>query len=96
MNDLFDNPMGLNGFEFDKAATAPSSETLANAWRPFVETCIESFGADRCMFESNFPVDKISGGYGNYWNAFKRLVKGASASEKADLFRETARRFYTL
>jgi predicted TIM-barrel fold metal-dependent hydrolase len=48
------------------------------------------------MFESNFPVDKFSGSYAVYWNAFKRLASGASADEKAQLFRESARRFYTL
>ena len=88
--------MKLTGFGFDERATAPSSQELADAWRPFVETCIEAFGAARCMFESNFPVDKFSGGYANYWNAFKRLASGASADEKAQLFKETARRFYRL
>ena len=48
------------------------------------------------MFESNFPVDKISGAYANYWNAFKRLSSGASNDEKAALFRDTARTFYRL
>lgn len=88
--------MKLNGFGFDQRPRAPSSDELADAWRPFVETTIEAFGPDRCMFESNFPVDKISGSYGNYWNAFKKLARGASESEKAVLFRETARRFYRL
>jgi L-fuconolactonase len=48
------------------------------------------------MFESNFPVDKISGSYAVYWNAFKRLAAGASKSDKAALFRDTARKFYRL
>jgi predicted TIM-barrel fold metal-dependent hydrolase len=48
------------------------------------------------MFESNFPVDKISGSYAIYWNAFKRLAAGASAEEKDALFRGTAKRFYRL
>ena len=88
--------MKLNGFGFENRAQAPSSDELAAAWRPFIETCIEAFGAKRCMFESNFPVDKISGGYGNYWNAFKKLASGATADEKAQLFKETAKRFYRL
>jgi len=88
--------MKLNGFDFHERDTAPSSRELADAWRPFVETSIESFGPSRCMFESNFPVDKISGSYANYWNAFKRLASGASDDEKADLFNRTARRFYRL
>jgi predicted TIM-barrel fold metal-dependent hydrolase len=74
----------------------PSSEQLAKAWRPYVETCIAAFGARRAMFESNFPVDKGSYGYGAYWNACKLLAKGASADEKADLFCKTASRFYRL
>ena len=88
--------MKLCGFDFDERKRSPSSADLAEAWRPFIETCIEAFGARRCMFESNFPVDKISGSYANYWNAFKRLASGASAEEKADLFNRTARRFYRL
>ena len=88
--------MKLNGFEFDARPAAPSSEDLATAWRPFIETCIDSFGPARAMFESNFPVDKISGSYGNYWNAFKRLAAGASADEKAALFHDTAKQFYRL
>jgi predicted TIM-barrel fold metal-dependent hydrolase len=73
-----------------------SSETMAAAWRPYVETCIKEFGANRCMFESNFPVDKGSYAYAAYWNAAKRLASGASAGEKADLFHGTATRFYRL
>ena len=88
--------MRINGFDFHARATPPTSEDLAKAWKPFIETCIEAFGAKRAMFESNFPVDKLSGSYPIYWNAFKRLASGASADEKADLFRETARRFYSL
>jgi L-fuconolactonase len=88
--------MKLNGFNFETRDRAPSSDELADAWRPYVETCIEAYGANRCMFESNFPVDKISGSYGNYWNAFKKLAAGASEDEKAQLFKETAKRFYRL
>jgi L-fuconolactonase len=88
--------MLLNGFEFEKRAQAPSSEDLANAWRPFIETAIEAFGCERCMFESNFPVDKVSGSYGNYWNAFKRIAASASAEQKASLFKQTAVDFYRL
>ena len=60
----------------------PSSQELADAWGPWIETCIERFGADRCMFESNFPVDKVSNGYATLWNAFKLMAAGASAAEK--------------
>lgn len=88
--------MPICGFGFGEQAKAPSSQQLADAWRPYVETCIEAFGPARCMFESNFPVDKLSGSYAVYWNAFKRLASGASAAEKALLFRDTARKFYRL
>ncbi len=74
----------------------PSSEEVATAWRPWLETCIELFGADRCMFESNFPVQKRWCSYAVVWNAFKRIASGASAAEKAALFAGTASRVYRL
>ena len=88
--------MRICGFGFEKLADPPSSQTLADAWRPYIETCIAAFGAKRAMFESNFPVDKGSYSYPVFWNACKILAKGASASEKADLFFGTAKRFYRL
>ena len=88
--------MRINGFKFHHRERPPSSKDLAEAWRPYIDTCIEAFGPKRCMFESNFPVDKISGSYAVYWNAFKRLASGASAADKAALFRDTARDFYRL
>ena len=88
--------MRLNGFGFETHADPPSSDTLAAAWRPYVETCITAFGASRCMFESNFPVDKGSYSYPVFWNACKKLARGASADEKAFLFSRTAARFYRL
>jgi L-fuconolactonase len=88
--------MRVNGFDFQKRPWPPSSQDLAAAWKPYIETCIEAFGPKRCMFESNFPVDKLSGSYRTYWNAFKRLASGASAADKAWLFRDTAKAFYKL
>ena len=88
--------MRMFGFDVHEGELPPSSEQLATAWRPYVETCIEAFGPGRAMFESNFPVDKGSYGYGVFWNACKRLAQGASAAEKADLFHDTASRFYRL
>ncbi|HEY0649622.1 amidohydrolase family protein [Phenylobacterium sp.] len=72
------------------------SEQLAKEWGPYIETCIEAFSAERCMFESNFPVDMGSCTYAVLWNAFKRLAAGASADEKAALFSGTAKRVYRL
>lgn len=82
------------GFGFHRLPEPASSERLAQVWRPWIETCIEAFGSDRCMFESNFPVDRRSTSYAVLWNAFKRIAVGASDTEKADLFRGTALRTY--
>src|SRR3984885_13688716 len=81
---------------FDADPEPPSSEKVAARFRPYIETCIAAFGARRCMFESNFPVDKISYSYHVFWNACKLMAKGASSSEKADLFAGTAARCYRL
>jgi L-fuconolactonase len=90
--------MGMHvfGFEFEKQPIPPSSEQLAETWRPFVETCIEAFSTRRAMFESNFPVDKRYYSYGVMWNAFKRLAAQYSADERANLFVEAARETYRL
>lgn len=84
------------GFEFASRETPPSSAELAAAWRPYFETCIELFGVERCMFESNFPVDKGMFSYGVLWNAFKRLAHSLSADEKAALFSGAAAAVYRL
>lgn len=76
--------------------TAPGSEQLAERWRPYIETCIEAFGATRCMFESNYPVDAATVTYPVLWNAFKRIVSSASADERAALFSGTAARIYRI
>jgi predicted TIM-barrel fold metal-dependent hydrolase len=88
--------MRLAAFDYRTAAAPPTSTELAALWRPYVETCVELFGADRCMFESNFPVDKMGIGWAALWNAFKRIAAGASAAEKQALFSGTARRVYRL
>jgi predicted TIM-barrel fold metal-dependent hydrolase len=72
------------------------SEQLAKEWGPYIETCIEAFGAKRAMFESNFPVDEVSCDYPTLWNALKLTAKNASADEKRELFFGTANRFYRL
>jgi L-fuconolactonase len=83
--------MGMNvmGFGFDdrdQHKVPASSKTLAAAWRPYIEHCIANFGVDRCMFESNFPVDKRTCSYAVLWNAFKRVAKNYSTGEKTALF----------
>jgi predicted TIM-barrel fold metal-dependent hydrolase len=74
----------------------PDAETLAALFRPYLEACIEAFGAHRAMFESNFPVDRWGADYATLWNAFKLIARGAGAEEKRDLFARTAARFYSI
>ena len=88
--------MPIGPTDFHRRARPPTSLQLAEAWRPWIETSIELFGAERCLFESNFPVDKASCSYAVLWNAFKRLAAGASATQRELLFSGTARRVYRL
>lgn len=88
--------MEVNGFGWHERPRAPSSQELADATRQYYDFTIEKFGADRCMFESNFPVDMTSCSYTVLWNSFKRLTSGCSAAEKATLFHDTAARVYRL
>ena len=88
--------MPVLGFGFDRLDAAPASAVIAEALQPYTVTCIDLFGVERCMFESNFPVDKGMFSYHVIWNAFKRLAAGASASEKEALFRGTATATYQL
>jgi len=84
---------GFASFMADPMATATQ---LADEWRPWIETAIDAFGAQRCMFESNFPVDRGTCDYATLWNAFKLIAAGASADEKTALFSGTAARVYRL
>jgi L-fuconolactonase len=84
------------GFDFHTRPRPPDSQAMADAWRPYVEVCIERFGTRRCMFESNFPVDKQSCTYRVVWNTFKRLAAALSEDEKDDLFSRTATTTYRL
>ena len=88
--------MPINGFGFHKRPSPPTSIELAEATRPYYMHTIEHFGVDRCMFESNFPVDKASCSYNVLWNSFKRMTQDFSASEKSSLYRETAERIYSI
>jgi len=88
--------MRINGFGHENHDMPPTSQVLAQQWKPYFDTCIEAFSPARCMFESNFPVDKGSYSYQVYWNACKRYAVGLSKAEKADLFSGTAGRFYRL
>ena len=88
--------MRLAAYDYMALDAPPSSAQLAEYWRPYVESCIELFGANRCVVESNFPVEKMGIGYAALFNALKRLTSGASAEEKAAIFAGTARRVYRL
>jgi predicted TIM-barrel fold metal-dependent hydrolase len=88
--------MRLGGFRFEEGERAPSSEQLADAWRPWIETCVDAFGPERCMYGSNFPVDKGSYAYGVGLNALKRLTGSYSAHQREDIFWRSASTFYRL
>lgn len=88
--------MPFCGFPSFHSSPPASSEQLAKEWVPYIESCIEAFGADRCMFESNFPVDSGSCTYAVLWNALKRVAARYSPSEKTALFSGTAARVYRL
>ena len=88
--------MEPNGYGWHERKLPPTSTELAEATRPWYEYAWEHFGPNRCMFESNFPVDKISVSYPVLWNAFKRIAAGFSATEKTQLFHDTAVEVYRL
>ena len=88
--------MPRNGFGWHERAKPPGSAELAEKMAPYYLWCIEKFGTKRCMFESNFPVDRVSYSYTVAWNAFKRIARGFSPSERADLFHDTAVKVYRL
>lgn len=88
--------MAFCGLPADGPMKGHSSEHLAALWRPYVETCIEAFGADRAMFESNYPVDRWGASYEVLWNAFKRLSHSHSNDDRKALFAGTAARVYGL
>ena len=86
--------MPRTGFDWHTRNEPIGSEELAESKAPFMNYCIEQFGPDRSMFESNFPVDKVSYSYNIMYNAFKRLSKDYSASERAAMFHDNATRVY--
>lgn len=88
--------MALCGFPTTALIERAGSEALARDWAPHIEAAIELFGAARCMFESNFPIDGVTARYPSIWNAFKRVVAGYSQDEKLALFSGTATRIYRL
>ena len=88
--------MDINGFGWEGQDRPPESSTLMDATRRFYDHTISCFGVSRCMFESNFPVDKLSCSYNTLWNSFKRMTEEYSADERTALFHDTANKFYRL
>jgi len=88
--------MPLYGLDWHKRPTRPSVDEVVDAWGEPIRWCIEAFGADRCMFESNFPVDGVSMDYATLWGAFDVITADLSAGERAALFHDTAANVYRL
>jgi predicted TIM-barrel fold metal-dependent hydrolase len=88
--------MMVFGFGFERGERPATAWELAHAWQPYIGLCIDAFGTDRCMFESNFPVDKQSCSYVELWNAFKLATRGLSQDERRDLFYRSACQTYRL
>jgi len=85
-----------SGFDWQRRIPPPSFSELADAMAPYFEFCIEKFGVQRCMFESNFPVEKRVNSYAAVWNAFKRITQRYSPAERRTLFHDTAARIYRI
>ena len=88
--------MPINGWGWNERDRPASSDEIVAAHEPYYLHSIDCFGPDRCMFESNFPVDKASCSYDVLWNQFKKLTGGYSADERAAMFHDTAARVYRL
>ncbi len=88
--------MKLNGFGWHQKVQPPTSDELVRATARYYDFCIEQFGPERCMFESNFPVDKTTCSYNVLWNAFKKMSSKYSESERSALFHDTAVQAYSL
>ena len=88
--------MPRTGFDWHARNKPIGSEELSQSMAPFMNYCIEQFGPDRCMFESNFPVDKVAYSYNVLYNAFKRLSREYSPDERAAMFHDTAVRVYRI
>ena len=88
--------MKANGFNWHKRPLPPTSDELVDKTGRYYEYCIQQFGSERCMFESNFPVDKESCSYQVLWNTFKKLSQSMTAQDRANLFHDTAVKVYKL
>ena len=88
--------MAVNGAKFHEKSVPPTSAQLSEIWKPWIYETINMFSVDRCMFESNFPVDKGSCSYGSLWNAFKIMSEDLSDEDKNKLFYDNAAKTYKI
>lgn len=88
--------MSLGNFDFKAAKRPPTSEEIAELWRPWLESCVDLFGPERCMLASNFPVEKAGIGYSAIWNVFMRVFSSYSDDELRKLTSGTASHVYSL
>ena len=88
--------MRMAAYDYHTLPAPPSSAEMARLWSPYMTTLIELFGPERCLFESNFPVEKMGSSWSTIWNAFKHIAADASAEAKLAMFSGTARRVYRL
>jgi predicted TIM-barrel fold metal-dependent hydrolase len=88
--------MKVNGYGWHKRSRPPSSDELVETTGHYYKHCIKTFGADRCMFESNFPVDGESCSYAVLWNAFKKMSASLNVADRQALFYDTAAKVYRL
>ena len=86
--------MAVNGAKFHLNSKPPHSKDLSEVWKPWIYETINMFGFERCMYESNFPVDKVSFSYDVLYNAFKKYSKNFSKSERSSMFHDNAIKFY--
>lgn len=85
-----------NGFGWDSQDRPPTSDEFVDAQRRYYEHTVECFGPERCMFESNFPVDRLSISYPVLWNGLKKIAAQYSESEQDAMFYGTAAKVYRI
>ena len=88
--------MAVNGAKFHEEPSPPTSVQLSEAWKPWIYETINMFSINRCMFESNFPVDKQSISYHVLWNFFKKISENFSEDEKKSMFYDCAKKAYSI
>ena len=88
--------MPIFGQSWHKQDVSPTSEEVAAVWGDPIRWCIDTFGPSRCMFESNFPVDRASVSYSTLWNSFVIMAAGYDDKERQQLFRQTALTAYRI